>query len=137
LQSVVGTNFGNLFLLRGIKIVRKPEELIISLAWQNLIEQKLTYTNRLYLTDINGNILLIANLKQPLTRTAEKQGTIWWDSIAIPTDKLRGRESKLAIAVYQNNDDFLHIDRGNRDWNDHRLLIDLEGAVNPVIPPNM
>lgn len=133
LQSVVGTNFGNLFLLRGIKIVRKPEELLISLAWQNLIEQKLIYTNRLYLTDINGNILLIANLKQPLTRTAEKQGMIWWDSIAIPTDKLRGRESKLAIAIYQDNDDFLTIDRGERDWNNHRLLFNLVEAINPAI----
>ena len=132
LKYVSGTRFGNLFMLRGIRIVRKPEGLVIFLAWESLIEEELTYTSRLYLTDVNGNNLFYANFRQPKTRNAEKQGAIWGDKVLIPADKLTGMERKLAITLYQVGSDPLPVDRGDRDWNGHRLLISLDGTINPA-----
>lgn len=128
LQSVVGTRFGNLFMLRGVNVVHKAEGLYIDFAWESLAEQKLSYINAIHLTDASGNILAQADYKQPMSRTTLKQGTIWKDSILIPADKLKGGESKLAIALYPYNhpDQLLPVDRGDRDWGDRRLLINLE-----------
>jgi hypothetical protein len=130
----VGTRFGNQFLLRGVGIVHKQEGLFIYLAWESLVKQELTYTTRLYLTDVNGNNLFFASLKQPKTRTAEKPGALWGETMLLPADKLRGMESKLAIAVYQVSSDPLLVNRGNRDRDNHRLLIDLGDALFPTSP---
>ena len=134
LKSLVGTRFGDQFLLRGVGIVHKQEGLFIYLAWESLVKQDLTYTTRLYLTDIDGNNLFFASLKQPKTRTAEKSGALWGETMLLPADKLRGMESKLAIAVYQVSSDPLRVDRGNRDRDNHRLLIDLGDAAFPTSP---
>lgn len=39
LRPVVGTRFGNLFMLRGLIIVRNKEGLFIDFAWESLVEQ--------------------------------------------------------------------------------------------------
>jgi peptidoglycan/LPS O-acetylase OafA/YrhL len=123
LHSVVGTRFGNLFALRGIKVVPKKEGLYIDLAWESLVEQKLTYTNAIHLTDTHGNILVNAGYKQPITRESIKRETIWKDSIFIPKGQLKGGEKKLAIALFQEVKQLLLVDRGNRDWGGKRLVV--------------
>lgn len=132
LESVVGTGFGSLFKLRGVRIESKKEGLVIYLAWESLIEQKLTYSTGIFLTDINGNNLFNINLAQPITKTAEKEGSIWGESTLIPSGNLKGWENKLAIVVYQGDSEPLLIDRGDRDWDNHRLLIDLGDAMYPT-----
>ncbi len=126
LTSVIGTRFGDLFALRGIKIEQKAEGLYVDLAWESLVEQELIYTNGIHLTDATGNILAQADYKQPMNRLKVKQGTIWKDSIFIPKNKLTGGERKLAIILYKNANDFLLVTQGERDWNNHRLLVSLE-----------
>jgi peptidoglycan/LPS O-acetylase OafA/YrhL len=126
LHSVVGTRFGNLFALRGIKVVPKKEGLYIDLAWESLVEQKLAYTNAIHLTDNNGNILVNASYKQPITRASIKRETIWMDSVFIPKDQLKGGEKKLAIALFKDLRQLLPVDRGNRDWDGKRLIVHLE-----------
>ncbi|MEI6707794.1 MAG: acyltransferase [Methylococcales bacterium] len=126
LTSVIGTRFSDLFALRGIKIEQKADGLHIDLAWESLIEQKLTYTNGIHLTDVNGNILIQADYKQPMNRLKVKQGTIWKDSIFIPKNKLTGEEKKLAIVLFKKGNNLLPVTQGERDWNNHRLLINLE-----------
>ena len=84
LQSVVGTGFGGLFMLRGAKIARKADGLYIDLAWESLIEQKLAYINGIHLTDTKGNILVKADYGQPISRLDKKPGPIWKDSLLIP-----------------------------------------------------
>jgi len=135
-QSLVGTRFSDLFSLRGIQVIRKNEGLTIDLAWESLVEQKLAYTNGIHLTDVNGNMIVPADYKQPMSRTKIKQGVIWKDTIFIPAGKLSGKESKLAIALYPHNhpEKLLPVDRGNRDWGNRRLLIDLGSVINPYIP---
>ena len=128
LKSVVGTRFGNLFALRGIKVEHKDDGLYIDLAWESLVEQKLTYSNSIHLTDANGNMLAQADYSQPMSRAKQKPGTIWKDSIFISKDKLKGGECKLAIALYRPNH-LLPVDRGDRDWGNQRLLINLERSL--------
>jgi hypothetical protein len=129
MKYVVGTRFGDLFMLRGIRIVRQQEGLGIYFAWESLVEQELTYTTRVYLTDTYGKDLVFASMPQPKARAAEKQGAIWGDVILIPSDKLRGIERKVGITVYQDSSNPLLVDRGYRDRNNHRLLIDLGYAM--------
>ncbi|TAN64843.1 MAG: acyltransferase [Methylobacter sp.] len=128
LRSVMGTGFGNLFVLRGVKIVHQGEGLCIDLAWESLVEQELIYTNAIHITDANGNILAQADYKQPMSKMTPKQGTIWKDSILISADKLQSGDSKLAIALYPHNQpkQLLPVDKGDRDWGNHRLLINLD-----------
>jgi len=133
LKYVVGTRFGDLFMLRGVKIMHKQEGLAIYLAWESLVEQKLTYSNGVFLTDVNGNNLINFNYKQPLHRDAEKQGDIWTDSFIFPASQLKGGERKLAIVVFQGDSDPLLVDRGERDWGSRRLLIDLADITHPVV----
>ncbi len=123
--SVIGTHFGDLFALRGIKIEQKADGLYIDLAWESLVEQMLTYTNGIHLTDAAGNILVQADYKQPMLRLKVRQGTIWKDSIVILKNKLTGGERKLAIALFKGRD-LLLVTQGERDWDNHRLIISLE-----------
>ena len=122
-QPVVGARFGDLFLLHECNIKRKIEGLFIDFEWESLVDQELTYTNGVHLTDSGGKILVQADYKQSINRMALKRGTIWKDSIFISEDRLKGGESKLAIALYQNSSDLLLVDQGDRDWGNHRLLI--------------
>jgi hypothetical protein len=132
LQSVVGTRYGNMFVLRGVSITHNMEGLHIDLAWESLVEEKLIYTNGIHLTDAKGNILLQADYPQPTSRMGKKPGTIWKDHIFIAKDKLKGKESKLAITLYQMNQ-VLSVDRGDRDWENLRLLINLDKLRSDVL----
>jgi peptidoglycan/LPS O-acetylase OafA/YrhL len=123
LRRFAGTRFGNLFMLRGVNIVRKPEGIYVELAWESLIEQELTYTTGIHLTDESGKILDQADYKQPQSGKAEKAGTIWKDSVFLSASKLSGRDGKLAIALFEVPRNLLPIDRGDRDWGDRRLLL--------------
>jgi hypothetical protein len=125
LKSVMGTRFGNLFALRGVKIEHQADGLHIALAWESLVDQELSYTNAIHLTDVDGNTLLQADYKQPMSKMDVKQGAIWKDEVFIPENKLKGNESKLAIALYQNSKSLLFVDQGDRDWGYTRLLINL------------
>jgi len=132
LKHVAGTRFGNLYTLRGVKVEPGQEGLLISLAWESVIEQELNYTIVVELTDAAGGSLFSTSIKQPRTRTAEKSGAIWRQKILIPTEKLSGPESKLALSMNQAGSSPLLVDRGNRDRNNYRLLIDLGDATNPT-----
>jgi peptidoglycan/LPS O-acetylase OafA/YrhL len=129
LKSFVGTRFGNLFELRGVRLERTKDGIYIHLAWENLIEQNLTYSTGVFTTDVDGNILVNINAPQPITRTAEKEGARWEQTTLIPSDYLTNTERNLAIVVYEGNSDPLFVDRGDRDWGNRRLLIDLRGDV--------
>ena len=129
MRTVVGTGFGGRFLLRGVKVEPQKEGLLITLAWESMIAQELNYTVLLDLTDINGSNLYSTSLKQPRTRTAEKRGALWQQSLLIPSEKLNGLEKKLAISLYQADSKPLTVDRGDRDRDNSRLLVDL-GDVN-------
>ncbi len=139
LQSIVGTRFGNLFALRGVKIEHKADGLHIELAWESLVAQKLAYTNGIHLTDATGNILVNAGYNQPMNRKDVKRGTIWKDSFFISKDKLKGGESKLAIALFPHghSEHLLLVDRGARDWGDRRLLITIRTAPMSTAPPSL
>lgn len=130
MQSAVGTQFGNIFKLRGVKVVRIQEGLNIEIAWESLVDQELTLTNSVHLTDELGNHISGGDYRQPMSRKTEKQGTIWRDLVFIPAEDLTGWESKLAIALFKKGGKFLPVDRGNRDWKGHRLLIDLGDAIH-------
>lgn len=128
LRPVVGTQFGNLFILRGLKILHQEDGLHIDIAWEALVDKKLTFTNVIHLTNAKGEVLLQADYKQPLYRAATKRGEIWQDSIFIEAKKLNGQESQLALALYQtyrSPSDLLFVDRGQRDWGNKRLLVPL------------
>ena len=129
LKSDVGTSFGGRFLLRGAKINRDQSGLHIELAWESLRRQKLGYTTGIHLTDADGKILVSADREQPMLRMKAEQGMVWKDTIFIAANKLSGNEQKLAIALYPIGDaaHLLPVDRGKRDWDNHRLLIDLNG----------
>ena len=129
LKPDVGTSFGGRFTLRGAKIIHDESGLHIEFAWESLRRQKLGYTTGIHLTDADGNILVSADREQPMLRMKAEKGMVWKETIFIASNKLSGKERKLAIALYPIGDaaHLLPVDRGKRDWDNHRLLIDLNG----------
>lgn len=123
LQYLVGTRFGNLFVLRGVNVEHKHEGMLIKIAWESLADQPVKYLNGIHLLGDSSDILAQADYPQPVNVNIEQNGTLWKDSIFISKEKLNGKERRLAIVLYQKTGEILPINQGNRDWDNHRLLI--------------
>ena len=127
LRENLGVSFGNRFTLRGLDIKSESDGLHIKLAWESKADQNLVFTVAIHLIDANGKILSQADYKQSRTNIGVKSGDIWLDTIFIPVDRIDKSVTGLAIAFYEDaKDPLLLIDRGTRDWDDHRLIIRID-----------
>jgi hypothetical protein len=128
LRGYVGTNFGDLLILRSLDIECDPDGLHVKLAWESKVSQKLDLTNAIHLVDGAGKILGNFDYKQPAQRVGVKKYDVWLDTIFIPTNKIHGNMKGLAIGLYDDSISLLLVDKGPRDWGGHRLIIHIDSC---------
>ena len=83
-----------------------------------------------FFLDGDGNIVgkkdFFQSGKQNISTPVSKD-TIWIDEIKVPEDIL-GKVRSVAVCIYLKNN-LLKVDRGARDWNDRRFLIDFPSSL--------
>ncbi len=117
--------FGEAFVLVGADFVEAEKELSLRLVWKATRDAVLERKVAVLFLDGDGNIVGKDNFFQSRKAnisTPVSKDTIWIDEISVPAD-IRGKARMAGICIYSKNDR-LKIDRGTRDWNDTRLLID-------------
>jgi hypothetical protein len=135
-QSVLGgrdVRFGGRFLLRGAAFAPKDGGLKMELFWESLGEQPLKYLVFVHVIDPSGKILAQADYEQaPGARTAPrlaKAGEIWRDIVPLSADQLRGATG-VAFGIWEPPGTFLTADRGDRDWDNRRLILRVPGDLH-------
>ena len=128
-RSVSGSrdvHFGDRFLLRGVLLTPKDQGLQMELFWESLAEQRLKYFVFVHLIDQGGKMLAQADHEQaPGARTAPhlaKAGEVWRDIVQLSPDQLKS-VTRIAFGVWEPPGTFLRADRGDRDWDNRRLIL--------------
>lgn len=140
LKRYLGTSFGAI-TLRGLRVKCDNATLKAEIAWETRAVQENRLTNLVHLIDGSGNILAVADYKQPGFLLGLRPGAMWVDEFAIPADKLKGRLSRLAIGMYDSEgslmvvdrDGMLVIDRDQSDWGGRRLTIEVDGCPRRAV----
>jgi hypothetical protein len=128
-RSVPGgrdVRFGGRFLLHGAALTPSGEGLQMELVWESLAEQPLKYFVFVHLIDPSGKMLAQADYEQaPGARTTPrvaKAGEIWRDIVPLSADRLKGA-SGIGFGIWEPPGTFLAPDRGDRDWDNQRLIL--------------
>jgi hypothetical protein len=118
--------FGDRFRLRGVLLKPRDAGLQMELLWESLAEQPLKYFVFVHLIDPNGKMLAQADYEQsPSARAAPriaKAGEVWRDRVQLSADQLKG-VTGIAFGLWEPPRTFLIPDRGNRDWDNRRLIL--------------
>jgi peptidoglycan/LPS O-acetylase OafA/YrhL len=120
-------NFGDRFVLEKAAIGHGAEGSIELIPyWRSLAKQRLDFCVAVHIIDANGKIL--TQQDYPQTRELARSNQHWSDSIYIPGSSLKGATA-VALAIYHPKPmSLLSIDRGQRDWNNHRLILTLSSG---------
>jgi hypothetical protein len=125
--------FGDRFLLRGALLTPNDEGLQMELYWESLAEQPLKYLVFVHLIDRGGKILAQADHEQaPGARTAPrlaKTGEVWRDIVQLSPDQLKS-VTRIAFGIWEPHGTFLQADRGDRDWDNRRLILSVPRDPN-------
>jgi hypothetical protein len=128
-----GVRFGDRFLLRGVLLTPQDEGLQMELFWESLAEQPLKYFVFVHLIDQSGKMLGQADYEQaPAARTAPrlaKAGEFWRDSVQLSAAQLKGATG-IAFGIWEPPGTFLPPDRGDRDWDNRRLILPVPQDVH-------
>lgn len=117
--------FGKKFLLRGAHLEKMPDRIRMQLIWESMNEQQLKYTVAVHVLDADGTILFQADYTQNRGHILVRDHAIWLEKTEIPLEKLSGAVF-IGIVLYSTETKkTLSPDRGDRDWNNQRLLITL------------
>ena len=117
--------FGEEYVLVGADFVEGEKDLSLRLVWKAARDAILSRIVAVFFLDGDGNIVGKKDFFQsgkPNISTPVSKDTIWIDEIKVPADIL-GKVRRVGICIYSKNDR-LKVDRGARDWNDSRFLID-------------
>jgi len=125
--------FGGRFLLRAARFVPNRGGLRMELDWQSLSEQPLKYFVFVHLIDQSGRIVAQADHEQA-PRAGEaafvaKAGENWRDVIQLSRSQLKG-VTRIALGIWEPPATFLTADRGDRDWDNRRLILLLARQIN-------
>ncbi len=135
LKRYLGTSFGT-FTLRGLRVKCDHGTLKAEIAWQSMAVQENRLTNLVHLIDGSGNILAVADYKQPGYLPVLRAGAMWVDEVSVPADKLKGGATRLAIGMYDRDgslvvvdrDGMIVVDKQQSDWGGRRLTIEVDGC---------
>lgn len=118
--------FGDQFLLRGAHLVPNSNGVRMELDWESLAEQPLKYMVFVHLIDQNDKLLAQADHEQfvgALTAPrVAKAGENWRDAVQLSRDQLQG-VTRIALGIWEPPRTFLTADRGDRDWDNRRLIL--------------
>ncbi len=123
----VQAHFEDRFVLEAISCSRTAGSLKVELIWQSLKEQRLEYTNTLYILDRQGKTLFQTSFEQDPAERRVSKGTTWHDVEEIPLRKLSGRTAeRIGIRVRKGKDDSFAVEKGCTEMNSDCLIIPLE-----------
>jgi hypothetical protein len=98
----------------------------MQLDWQSLKDQPLMYQVFVHLIDQSGKLLGQADHDQFAgARTAPhvaNGGENWRDVVQLSRDQLNG-VTRIALGIWEPPSTFLTADRGDRDWDNRRLIL--------------
>jgi hypothetical protein len=117
--------FGDKFELSGAVLMSDANGLELKLAWRCLSATVLDHFVAVHFVDQKGTILAQSDFAQDPGAGPVMPGEEWVDRVLISRRKLAGA-SNIAIALYKPGAEVELIDRGPRDWNGRRLLLDLD-----------
>jgi hypothetical protein len=103
----------------------------LKLAWRCVRAAVLDRNVAVHFVDDSGKILAQSDFPQDVGRASVMPGDEWVDHVFVPAEKLAGA-LKVAIALYAPGRDMLIIDRGPRDWDQHRLLLPLDNVLGGI-----
>jgi peptidoglycan/LPS O-acetylase OafA/YrhL len=115
--------FGNKFQLLGANLVQKPNSIRLQLIWESMNKQRLRYRVAIHVLDADGRIMFLADYPQNRGHIMVRDHLIWLEETEIPLNELSGATG-IGIALFSTEtQEFLSPDRGDRDWDNQRLLI--------------
>lgn len=118
-------SFGNKFMLRGANIGKISNGIQLQLIWESIGRQQMKYGVAVHVLNADGKIVTQADYMQNNGNLIVDNHVMWLDKIEIPQDNLTGAR-RIGIALFSpETTEFLHPDRGDRDWNNQRLIIAL------------
>ncbi len=127
-------HFGNQFTLRAALVTRKGDGASLELYWQSVAEQPLKYFIFVHLIDQSGKMLRQADYEQsPGARAAPRiahAGEIWRDLIELSHDQLQD-VTGVGVGIFEPPATFLMADKGDRDWENRRLVFPLPWHQSP------
>jgi len=117
-------HFGERFVLEKASIgTSSSGALIVRPSWRSLAEQRLNFLVGVHLIDENGAILSQQDYIQAGGFAHVNQA--WTDTIYIPEASLKNVTGVALALAEQKTSGLLPVDRGERDWKNHRLILSL------------
>jgi peptidoglycan/LPS O-acetylase OafA/YrhL len=116
-------SFGGKFTLIGSKVSMAGNGIHLQMAWQSMGSQPLIYSNAIQVNDVHRWGIATIEEPQDIPRRIAEAGKIWETDIRIPRRLLK-QAASLALIVH-SGPEILQADRGSRDSNNQRLLIEL------------
>ncbi len=117
--------FGENFVLVGADFVETDGKRFLRLVWKAARDAVLEKKVAVHFIDREGTIVgngdYFQSRKENIS-TPVSRNTIWVDEISVP-EKIQGRIRRVGVCIYEN-DELLKIEKGPRDWNERRFLVD-------------
>jgi hypothetical protein len=124
--------FGDKFVLRSTLLSAKDGGLQMRLFWESLAEQPLKYIVFVHVIGQSGKIVSQKDYRQDpgsqISTRLVKSGQIWRDTIQFTRAQLSGA-TEIAFGLLEPPETFLTPDRGDRDWNNRRLVVPLPSGM--------
>jgi peptidoglycan/LPS O-acetylase OafA/YrhL len=117
-------SFGRRFKLLACALNRTPEGVTLELGWESEEETAADRILAVHLLDAKGTMLGQADRRQTLLRGVVPKARQWKETIHLSTPMLTG-VTRIGLALYLPKHPSLVIDRGTRDWNNTRLLVEV------------
>jgi hypothetical protein len=96
----------------------------LELGWESEEETAADRILAVHLLDAKGTMLGQADRRQTLLRGVVPKARQWKETIHLSTPMLTG-VTRIGLALYLPKHPSLVIDRGTRDWNNTRLLVEV------------
>ena len=119
--------FGKKFQLRSADFAESADNLKLRLIWESLESLHLKYTVAVHVLDADKEMLFHTDYSQNRGEILVPNHTNWLEETRLAKEQLQ-KAKCIGIVIYSGKaSEVLHPDRGERDWNNQRLIIALPG----------
>jgi peptidoglycan/LPS O-acetylase OafA/YrhL len=123
--------FGDGVVLEGLLYKWADAGLQLQLVWRSLKDQRLDQVVAVHCVSPEAKLLGGADYPQEINKSMVSAGDRWVDTVMLRENKLKGATC-IGLGIYPLGGALLPVDRGQRDWNGRRLLVDLTSFPRPV-----
>jgi 4-amino-4-deoxy-L-arabinose transferase-like glycosyltransferase len=120
-EHLSGATFGSWATLESYSYQRTRDAVALSLHWRAIQPLNPNILVAIHLIDEQGHILAQYDYSRAKGIPAGETAV---ETVIIPQSQLNGATRRLAITLYTKDGMVAPVDRGSRDWDGHRLLLD-------------